>query len=274
MALQVVRRVRRRIDTTIRVASSPLRAMPDFLILGTQRGGTTGLYRALAAHPDVRPARQKEVHHLDREGRTALRYRAEFPLRSRLVSREGFLTGEATPTYLFASGAPPRAAALVPQVRCIVLLRDPVDRAHAHWRLWRARFGERRSFERCVDEEITTLEGGGPAGRRQPAATSAAQQYLARGLYRDQLVDWFAALRREQFLVLRSEDYFARPLDVYREVTAFLGLTDFVPPAIAERVHSAAGTALDPEVGARARAFFAPHNARLTALLGDGFAWS
>src|SRR5215470_750369 len=127
-----------------RRATASARALPDFLIIGAQKAGTTSLYAYLTAHRDVRPAGRKEVHYFDL-GFTAGAelgegwYRSMFPLRARLAldgRRTGrpVRTGEASPYYLFHPAAPQRAAALVPEARLLVLVRDPVERAWSHYR--------------------------------------------------------------------------------------------------------------------------------------------
>src|SRR5581483_4847486 len=110
--------------------------LPDFVILGTQRGGTTSLYRWLVSHPDVAPAMKKEVHYFDDHYHHGLRwYRAHFPVR-----RAGRITGESSPYMLFHPLAPERAAADLPdRTRFIVLLREPAESAISQYWQWRRR---------------------------------------------------------------------------------------------------------------------------------------
>ncbi len=111
--------------------TAPSRPLPDFLIVGAQRCGTSWTYRTLGEHPRILRAWRKEVQYFDRArafARGPNWYRAHFPRRP-----PGHLTGEATPSYLYVPAAMPRLAALVPHARLIVLLRDPVDRAYSHY---------------------------------------------------------------------------------------------------------------------------------------------
>ena len=98
--------------------------MPDFVIVGAARSGTTSLYRWLGSHPDVAPAWKKEIHYFDEyHGHGRRWYRAHFPFRHR-----GRITGEASPYMLFHPLAPDRAAReLPPSTKFIVILRN-------HWR--------------------------------------------------------------------------------------------------------------------------------------------
>ncbi|HEX9782521.1 MAG TPA: hypothetical protein VGA56_07280, partial [Opitutaceae bacterium] len=104
--------------------------MPDFIILGAQKAGTTSLYAYLLEHPQVLPARKKEVHYFDlRYERGERWYRSHFPSQRAMQARgrslgNRVITGEATPYYLFYPRAPERVASVVPNAKFIVLLRD------------------------------------------------------------------------------------------------------------------------------------------------------
>ena len=108
-------------------ATSRHRPLPDFLILGAQKAGTTALYQSLCRHPRVSAAFTKEVHYFDLQpDRSDRWYRGHFPRRpQRTGSSKRFLTGEATPYYLFHPSVPERVAEKVPHAKLIVLLRDP-----------------------------------------------------------------------------------------------------------------------------------------------------
>src|SRR5262245_16433943 len=100
-----------------RLATGFLRLLPDFLIIGAAKSGTTSLYRYLVKHPHVRRARRKEIRFFDREyAQGANWYRAHFPLALRkrweTLRHGGFATGEASPSYLYYPHAAKRAHAL------------------------------------------------------------------------------------------------------------------------------------------------------------------
>lgn len=250
--------------------TSPLRALPDFLIIGTQRGGTSALYRYLSLHPQILPASRKEIHYLDRWfGRGDLWYRSHFPTRRRLAGRAA-LTGEATPNYLFYPPAAQRARQLVPEARLIVLLRDPVDRAHSAWRLMVAGGYESLSFEEAIRREPERI--GSADGSDQPSPALFRYSYVSRGHYAEQLERWFGFFPRESFLVLSSEDLFQRPDLVCHQVLEFLGL-----PAqadiVLDRTYSAEGPPIAPDLAARLREHFREPNLRLYELVGRDFGW-
>src|SRR5690349_6371993 len=114
-------------------------ALPDFLIIGAQKAGSTSLASYLAAHPCVVPPRWNEAHFFDLNYERGVDwYRSLFPVgvRARLNSRlrgRRHLTGDSTPHYIVHPRMPARARDLLPAARIIILLRDPVDRAHSHY---------------------------------------------------------------------------------------------------------------------------------------------
>lgn len=128
------RSLRRTIRWRYRRATSSLRALPDFVVIGAQRSGTTSLFDYFLNHPQVRPALKKELHFYDLHHERGVGwYRASFPRRRQLSN--GRITGEATPNYLVHPLAPERLHAVTPNAKLIALLRNPTDRAHSAWRL-------------------------------------------------------------------------------------------------------------------------------------------
>ncbi|MGH3138604.1 MAG: sulfotransferase, partial [Gaiellales bacterium] len=134
-----------------RMVNAGSRPLPDFLIIGAQRCGTTSLYRYLEKHPQViGAAPSKGVHYFDVHHERSLRwYRAHFPTRRRRDrAGGGAVTGEASPYYVFHPHGPDRVRAAVPNVRLILMLRDPVIRAFSQYQQEYARgFEDAETFE-------------------------------------------------------------------------------------------------------------------------------
>ncbi len=192
---------------------------PGFLIVGAQRSGTTSLFRALALHPQVRsPLFHKGVHYFDvqyTQGRSW--YLGHFPLRrpGRAPGEDSrVITGEASPYYIHHPAAPARIRADLPDVRLVVLLRDPVERAYSAYQHEVARGFEHEEFERALDLEPRRLAGETERLLANPGYRSLSHQhhaYVDRSRYARQVRRLFELFGEDRVLVLDSEDFFADP---------------------------------------------------------------
>lgn len=257
------------------------RLLPDYLIIGTQRGGTTSLYKYLAEHPAHARALTKELRFFDLNHRKGVSwYRSRFPSRRyrEAVKRTrgvDLVVGEASPDYIFHPHAPGRVAALLPTVKLIVLLRDPVDRAYSHYWHQYQRGHEQLSFHEAIEREGERLDGELERIVSDEDYVSYERHhhsYLARSLYADQLAAWFDLFPREQFMIERSEDLFQDPEALFGRVLAFLGLPRGGPRKF-ERFNAFTQRPMDAAMRARLKEHFRPHNERLSLLLGRDLGW-
>jgi hypothetical protein len=262
--------------------SNRARALPDFIVIGAQKSGTTSLYGYLAAHPLVVAADTKEVHYFDvNYGRGVEWYRSNFPLRrrlERLASRLGrrAVTGEASPYYLFHPHVPQRMHELLPHAKLMVLLRDPVERAISHHNHEVQDGFETLPFAEAIEAEERRLPRSPELLAGDETSTAAFSHlhhsYLSRGRYAEQLEAWFERYPRDHFLIMDSSELFDDPQAAVARTLAFLEL----PPhelASYENVTSRAKPESAPELRRRLYAYFAPHNQRLYELLGTDFRW-
>lgn len=257
----------------LRLLRAADRRLPDFLIIGVQKAGTTSLFNYLAEHPQIDVPLRKEVHYFDvRYERSERWYRAHFPPSSTLGQT---LTGEASPAYLFYEGVEQRVAELLPEVKLIVLLRDPVHRAYSHYQQSGRKGFETLDFSAAMRAEAERLAAPGePLLRDRVSGTVALRKYsyLIRGHYAEQLERWFALFPRERFLIMKSEEMFADPQQTCDQVFDFL---DLPPHRLQQaKVHNEGRYDRDRLPGEdELRTYFAPHNARLAELLGRDMGW-
>ncbi len=260
------------------------RVLPDFLIIGAQKAGTTSLYEYVCRHPQVAPATTKEVHFFDHKFEKGIDwYRSHFQssLRrtyGRWVRRRKFVTGEATPAYLFVPDGPDRVAEIVPRARLIALLRDPVARAYSHYQDNLRNGREPRSFEAAIDEEATRIRRGDDEvpGRGAARWRHLRQAYLARGLYAGQIERWRRRFPREQLLLLDSAEFSRRKPETLDRVAEHVGLApfDWSTSSRVQKVFNRFPYApIDAAVDRRLREFFRPYNERLYELVGCDFGW-
>lgn len=241
--------------------TAPWRALPDFLVVGAQKAGTTTLHELLVAHPQVAMSRHKECNVLTRAEATRLGYRAYFPYRSRLRRAAVRRVGEATPYYLVHPLAPQRAAAWLPGVRAVAVLRDPIERAWSHYR-HSVRLGvERLDFVAALEAEAerVKLQDGEPFRRHS---------YATRGRYAEQLERWFSAIGRENMLVLGFGEVVRRPEVGLPKLAEFLGIDDLFPRAVPESNRGVDMGRMPDAARERLESHFTEPNARLERLLG------
>jgi hypothetical protein len=259
-----------------------VRGVPDFLIIGTKRGGTTSLYNYLLAHPRVAPlfpAAQniKGVHFFDTNfARGVAWYRSHFPVRIGTTSAgRRRVVGEASPYYLYHPHAPHRARQVVPDAQLIVLLRDPVDRAYSHHKERQRNGTEPLSFEEALAAESGRLAGESDRIHRDPTYVSLAhehQSYVSQGIYLPQMQAWMSEYPRDRFCVIRSEDLFADPGGVYHRVLRFLSLPSWQPPTF-RRFNFHPSDDMRSPIREELREFFAPHNRVLADFLDMDLGW-
>jgi hypothetical protein len=263
--------------------TSGLRLVPFFLIVGAQRSGTNSLYEYLVQHPGVmRALPQQEVHYFDLHFDRGLPwYQGHFATRAwaaATAARVGraVLTGESSPYYMFHPLAPERIASTLPDVRLIVLLRDPVDRAYSQYCDQVSFEQESLPFEEALAKEPERLRGEAERILAEPRYVSDAHyrySYLARGRYLEQLERWLEHFPREQLLVVGLEELLERPGQVVSSICGFLGVPSRPLPPFPS-VNRKTYEPMRPETRASLESYFQEHNERLYEFLGRDLGWS
>lgn len=179
--------------------------LPNFLIIGAPRAGTTWIDKNLRDHPDVLMAATKEVHFFDRHYERGMEY---YESHFRHWNGQAAV-GEATPAYLhgqFTSNDVPRLVHRhLPDVRLIASLRNPVERVYSEY--WNVRAKDRDNARLSFEEKIA----------RRP-------EFLREGLYYEQLQRYLELYPRERLLILFYEDLAADPDAFMRGIYRFLGV--------------------------------------------------
>ena len=265
--------------------TSERRPLPDFLVIGTKRGGTTSLWRYLIQHPLVPrlfPAWNTKTSHYfeDNWTRGEAWYRSHFPTQRQRVALERkhgapAKVGEAAPLYMFHPLAAARVAALMPQARMIVLLRDPVERAYSHWKERRTEGTEPLDFADALAAEPARTAGEKERLIAEPGSVSTAYDwysYRARGRYLEHLEPWLSHFDRDQFLFLPSETFYRAPAESYAVALSFIGLPPF-DLGCYDVYNDRPSKGMDPGVRAELTDDYRPHTAARSARLGRSFDW-
>jgi Sulfotransferase family len=202
--------------------------MPDFLVIGAPKAGTTALHVALSGHPELYMSAIKEPKFFLTDGPPpakggpgdALTYREHVWRRADYEALftpapPGTLTGESTPLYLYNRAALRRIRAEIPAAKLIVIVRDPVERAHSNWtHLWSAGLEPVGDFVRACEQEE----------RRIAAGWASFWHYTGLGRYGEQLEYLFSLIPREQVLVLRYRRLVDDPAGTMDQICVFLGV--------------------------------------------------
>jgi hypothetical protein len=256
------------------ILQSRSRRLPDLLVIGAAKAGTSSLFYGLKQHPAFRGPSTKEVNYFSLHyGLGAAWYRAHFPAGA---AGDGCFSADASPYYLFHPHAPTRAAELLPQARIIALVREPIARAYSHYQHNRREGREPLTFANAVDAEHERIDRGWARMLTDEWHDNAAVRsfsYLARGRYAEQLERWLRVFPREQMLVMRSEDYFADPNGTLRRVLKFSGLPDFEPAEPKHRNKGGYDDGIEPEIRAKLVEHFREPNRRLAELFGPELSW-
>ena len=259
-----------------------VRLVPDFIIIGANRGGTAALYQYLCGHPSMAPSFHREVHFFERHFAKGMTwYRGNFPsifykCYVTRGARKPFVTGEATTYYIFHPHAPHRILQTLPRVKLIALLRNPTSRAYAQYHQKIRQGRETLSFADAIEAEPERLRGEREkmlADEHYESTEYRDHSYLARGIYVDQLAHWMSLFPKEQILILRSEDLRMNPSGVVKEVLKFLELPAWEPKE-QNNYGEADYPKMDPHIKQRLNEYFKPHNRRLSDFLGRDFGWT
>ncbi len=266
-----------------RATTNSIRMVPNFIIIGAQKGGTTSLYRYLIEHPNIAPIYVKEPHFFDIYYHKGLGwYRSHFPTAvekyyARYVHKHDLITGEASPYYLFHPSTSQRVAKTLPKAKLIVLLRNPIDRAYSQYQHQLRQSGvETLSFEGAIDAEEKRLAGEEEKIRQNEKYASFNHRhysYLARSTYINQLPAWLNIFPREQLLILKSEDLYSDPASIVKQTLEYLNVPASTQQGAYKPFNEAKYTPMKPETCVRLVEYFKPYNARLYDLLDRDFGW-
>ena len=253
---------------------STRRVTIGYLVIGTKRGGSTSLAEWVSRHPHVAPCRSgKGTHYFDTNyHRGAAWYASRFEK----ASDRWRTTGESSPYYMYHPAAPERIAAILPNVKLIAVLRDPVERAWSQYQYEVARGYETETFERALDLEPSRIKGERErliADTTYEGFAYRHHGYLERGHYADQLEQIYRFFPPEQVLLVQSERMFADPNAELARVWAFLDLEPIRLDGVDPRNAAKDPQELEPASADRLWAYYRPLNERLYAQPGVDFRW-
>jgi hypothetical protein len=201
--------------------------LPDFIIIGTVRSGSTSLYYNICQHPCVLSAAYDELGFFDSNFHLGLNwYRSLFPtLFSKwLVKRKKqfAITGEDTPFYIWSPTVARRILKIIPNVKLIVLFRNPVDRAYSNYHLGVRAGSENLSFEDAIQIEIKKLDESNNKFEQDVEKYTIPRSYISKGFYSNQLKIWLELFSPKQLIIVSTEDLESNPQKTLDKIYDFL----------------------------------------------------
>lgn len=175
--------------------------LPNFLIIGVPRGGTTWLQGNICTHPEIFMPSKKEIHFFDRHYEEGIQYYEQY---FKGIRKQQKAIGEATPDYLHIPGVPERIHQhLDANIKFILLLRNPADRLYS--RFWNAKAKFKANRDLSFEEKI----------KQKP-------QFIEEGYYIDHIERYLQYYAKNQFLFLLYDDIKKNPDALQKEVYTFL----------------------------------------------------
>jgi len=233
----------------------------------------------LIKHQSIMPSSTKEVHYFDMNYSGLWWYKSHFPTIFQKIllkiCKRKVVTGEATPYYMFHPHAPHRIFQDLPNVKLIVIIRDPVDRAYSQYQDNLRKNQEVLSFEDAIQDESNRLKGERERIIKNPRCNSIpywAYSYLSKGIYVEQLKNWFNIFPKEQFLILYTSKLQSEPQQILNNVFSFLGISNQIIK-IDEKKNVGKYKQMNLETREFLEKYFSSHNKELEELLDRKIPW-
>jgi tetratricopeptide (TPR) repeat protein len=252
--------------------SNAQRKKPQFIVIGAEKCGTTSLYWYLRQHPKIFTSLEKELDFFDQEfGKGIDWYLAHF---SQVPNDDTYSVGEVSPNYIYSLQAPQRIYELLPKVKLIVLLRNPIERTISRYFMIGRNTQKSLNIGEDLTLEINQLReaenNNGDIDFNK--LTRYTDRNVGNSLYYYHLKRWLSIFPREQLLAVKSEDFYEQPSATMTNIFDYLGLPNY-PLDNYPKHNSGDYSPIDGEIRAKLGAFFNPHNQRLEDLLGLKFNW-
>lgn len=246
--------------------------LPDFVIIGAQKAGTSSLQHYLKMTPGVFVPPRESTHFFTNHYQKGIDY-----YKSLFFAGHG-PAGECTRFYIMHPLVPERMSKVIPNVKIIVLLRNPVDRAFSHFQD-KIRLGHEKvySFEKVIEleeerikDEMEIMLSGEPYRHGAPYREHT---YLTKGRYVEPLKRWLKYFPREQFMIIQSEEFFKNTSKVYNQILNFIGVSNFELNGYYACNKHPYRSIMNPETRKRLVEYFKPYNEELYTLIGRRFDW-
>ena len=256
--------------------------LPDFLLIGASRSGSTSLYQGLVEHPNIHIAKTKEIQFFGTKYPRGINwYRYHFPSKfkkfSLKIKKEKFITGEGTTRSLDYPHVPKLVKKIIPNVKLILILRNPIDRAYSNYNAAVKNKKMTLSFEDAIKTEEARIKG--IMEKMKEDANYISTEYslnalLNRGKYYFAIKRWMDVFPKNQFFIIKSEDFFENTKKVFGELHEFLDVPKFdFDSDIIYNERRRTISAMKSKTRDDLIEYFRPYNEKLYKLLDRDFDW-
>ena len=279
MIIKKISDTKEKISNKYRQITAANRALPDFIVVGAQKAGTTSLFSYLSRHPQIIPANKKEIHFFDGGLNPAVDnfskgvewYRSHFPSWEKMDN--GIKTFEASPLYLFNPLAPERIHKMLPGVKLIAVLRDPSERAVSHYFHESRKKREDLPVMQALKAEESRIRDA-VESKNYKSHSFIHHSYKSRGLYKEQLERYYKIFPEKQIKVISSDKLFNETKEILRELFEFIGvdtgieISDTSPKHVSKNKKKPVSEVYD-----YLKDYFYQPNRELYQFLGRDFGW-
>tara|TARA_B100000745_G_scaffold128395_1_gene83715 strand:+ start:1256 stop:2113 length:858 start_codon:yes stop_codon:yes gene_type:complete len=255
-----------------------IRVIPDFLVIGAKRCGTTSLYQHLPEHPCISKSPYDNMGFFNDNFHLGVNwYKSFFPTtftRNKIKSKfGGFLAFDVTTKYMEEESTANNVYQTKPNMKIIIILRNPVDRAYSQYHLSVRQTAERRSFEDVVEENMNRLNKESHEHYEiKPRFSAKEDNYLKKGLYALQLRYWLKIFPRENILTVSTEEFESNQQIIYNKIFEFLNISKFEVKNT-KKMEKGNYPPIKSETRNLLLDYFRPHNHELFELINMEFDW-
>ena len=255
-----------------------IRVIPDFLVIGAKRCGTTSLYQHLPEHPCISKSPHDNMGFFNDNFHLGVNwYKSFFPTtftRKKIKSKFGdFLAFDVTTKYMEEESTANNVYQTKPNMKIIIILRNPVDRAYSQYHLSVRQTAERRSFEDVVEENMNRLNKESHEHYEiKPKFSAKEDNYLKKGLYALQLRYWLKIFPRENILIVSTEEFESNQQIIYNKIFEFLNISKFEVKNT-KKMQKGNYPPIKSETRNLLLDYFRPHNHELFELINMKFDW-
>ena len=250
------------------------RKLPDFLVIGGKRCGTTTLFEFLRQHQMIAEPVIDHMGFFDDNYSIGINYyKSFFPIKTEETAKK--LDYDVTTSYLTSPFVAERVAKEIPNVKIIVLLRNPTSRAWSDYNASQKKDASEEEFQTYIDDELQELEASDfeeKVSKNDYNMSEPFSNFIKKGLYAVYLKKWLKLFPRKNFLFISTESFSKDENKVFKQIFDFLGLSNFEIHKL-QRMSKGNYEKLNPKIKNKLDLFFAPHNDELFKLINEKYDW-